>query len=421
MNNAHNSNNHPRFRDLLDDLQALERDGEHDAHCQGDSFSSNGWQWPFPDAGLSCNTPTGPPQQAVRSGYTTSVSPEAYLENPHQAQTHFSHPPWDTRSHTTACRQETEDRLSGDRRLRASHASPDSLSSEIYISDMSLLELGLSGDCTSVEESKSKEPEMATSPNVDANILCYLEPFNRGIDLPLSSQNISVSSQDEHLASRFDSHRPFSMLSSTTASELQSRSLITDPRITAGNDLVVSMSDVSEPLSSVKDILKCEDCEATFSGDFRQGNMGRHKRHVHGEKDYFCHYPSCTRVFKRADARKKHVRSRHPDDPSAHQTRDTERQDPHPNFPCLAPGCSHIFKRNAELIQHARTHVLQSERPHRCTHCDKSFLYPKDLQRHKTTHSKINSEPIYCHVDSCNSGFTRQDSLLRHMKRAHPT
>jgi hypothetical protein len=407
MNDAQNSNNRLGFCDLIDDLLALERDGEHDAQ---------------PNTGLSCNTPTGPPHQAVRSGCTTSVSPEAYLENSHQAQTYYSHPPWDTRSHTTACWQETEDRLFGDRRLRASHAPPDSTSSGICISDMSLLELDLSGDCTGVEESKSEVPKMATSPNVDANILRYLKPFNRGMDRPLNSHNIlyPVKIQDEHPASRFDSHQPFSMLSSTTASELQNQSLITDPRITAVNDLVISMSDVSEPVSSVEDILKCEDCEATFSGDFRRGNMARHKRHFHGEKAYFCHFPSCSRVFKRADARKKHVRSRHPDDPSAHHMRDTERQDPRLNYPCLAPGCTHIFKRNAELIQHSRTHVSQSERPYRCTYCDQSFLYPKDLQRHKTTHSEIESKLIYCHVDSCSSGFTRQDSLLRHMKRAHP-
>jgi hypothetical protein len=76
-----------------------------------------------------------------------------------------------------------------------------------------------------------------------------------------------------------------------------------------------SQSDNSD-LASERDpeILQCSTCEATFKGRYRKGNLTRHRRHHHGSNEtvFPCEMASCTRMFKRQDARLKHYRRHHP-------------------------------------------------------------------------------------------------------------
>ncbi|KAF2673104.1 hypothetical protein BT63DRAFT_410151 [Microthyrium microscopicum] len=58
---------------------------------------------------------------------------------------------------------------------------------------------------------------------------------------------------------------------------------------------------------------------------------------------------------------------------------------------------------------------VSHDRSHRCTECDKTFLYPKDLRRHLTTHSgHKNFNCAYC-IKS----FTRKDNMNRHVRDDH--
>ena len=65
------------------------------------------------------------------------------------------------------------------------------------------------------------------------------------------------------------------------------------------------------------DVLVCpfQDCAAQFTGEYRKGNLGRHRRQKHAGQvlRYPCHDKHCTRVFQRKDARLKHYRKAHPD------------------------------------------------------------------------------------------------------------
>ncbi|KAF2670760.1 hypothetical protein BT63DRAFT_353198, partial [Microthyrium microscopicum] len=54
-------------------------------------------------------------------------------------------------------------------------------------------------------------------------------------------------------------------------------------------------------------------------------------------------------------------------------------------------------------------------RPYNCDECERSFLYPKDLRRHKTTHS--GSKQYRCRI--CPKAFSRKDNLRRHMTNEH--
>jgi len=68
------------------------------------------------------------------------------------------------------------------------------------------------------------------------------------------------------------------------------------------------------------------------------------------------------------------------------------------------------------LILDNRHHARRYEkRPYNCDQCDRSFLYPKDLRRHKTTHT--GSKQYRC--GSCPKAFSRKDNLRRHMSNEH--
>lgn len=75
---------------------------------------------------------------------------------------------------------------------------------------------------------------------------------------------------------------------------------------------------LSELPDELPDVLECtfEGCHTQFTGDYRKGNLARHKRQRHGRHGSAvqvpCEVHGCGRVFKRKDARLKHYRKHHP-------------------------------------------------------------------------------------------------------------
>jgi uncharacterized Zn-finger protein len=55
------------------------------------------------------------------------------------------------------------------------------------------------------------------------------------------------------------------------------------------------------------------DCDATFRGDYRKGNLARHLRRIHRgiPGEYLCEKSGCFKSFNRSDARLKHYRKCH--------------------------------------------------------------------------------------------------------------
>ncbi|KNG51511.1 hypothetical protein TW65_01526 [Stemphylium lycopersici] len=65
----------------------------------------------------------------------------------------------------------------------------------------------------------------------------------------------------------------------------------------------------------IPDPLRCNmiGCNVAFNGKHRKGNLARHRKSVHGvDKRYECLERSCSKVFKRSDARRKHYKKYHP-------------------------------------------------------------------------------------------------------------
>jgi hypothetical protein len=137
------------------------------------------------------------------------------------------------------------------------------------------------------------------------------------------------------------------------------------------------------------DIYRCEVCGASFSGAYRRGNLGRHRRIKHTDSGHLhpCESDSCDKVFVRLDVRLKHYRKQHPNlvqAPAISRTRHEQNVYHH----CTEPGCERRFDTSGELSRHQRTHLSSSERPHKCQTCGQSFLYPKDLRRHEVIHER---------------------------------
>lgn len=72
----------------------------------------------------------------------------------------------------------------------------------------------------------------------------------------------------------------------------------------------------SEARLTIPELLCCdvEGCGRNFTGRYRQGNLGRHKRLQHSTRgNYPCQFPECPKAFNRSDARLKHYRKTHSD------------------------------------------------------------------------------------------------------------
>jgi ssDNA-binding Zn-finger/Zn-ribbon topoisomerase 1 len=347
--------------------------------------------------------------------------------------------------------------------------------------------LGLAGGSTNSTVSSYEEFKTATSFNTDVYYSWCATSSNEHLNGRLDLPDITITPPHGHSANGPSPDRSTFMLPLKNIFGHASSMMVEDQRIPTRDDSSVSswipaskelartsslsstsattssMSKASWSASESLQALRCDQCDLEFHGRYQRGNLTRHKRlrHMHKQMHYTCPDPVCGKTYKRSDALRKHCWKSHRslallDQPhtftaafDAHSTSDqrldvtntdaliapsiivagtlpaTEQQDVQPNYACPESGCTHVFERNAELIRHSRTHLSESERPYRCAQCDQSFLYPKDLRRHETTHSETNIGSIHCQVNSCLYGpgglsFTRRDGLLRHMRRTHP-
>jgi hypothetical protein len=86
--------------------------------------------------------------------------------------------------------------------------------------------------------------------------------------------------------------------------------------VSSKNDSISDTSSLrSKTSTSMPEVLHCDKCSVEFTGDYRNGNLARHKRLKHlGEQTrvYRCGDIFCTRVFQRQDSRLKHYRRQHP-------------------------------------------------------------------------------------------------------------
>jgi hypothetical protein len=91
-----------------------------------------------------------------------------------------------------------------------------------------------------------------------------------------------------------------------------------DPEPPVKSNLYFTSSCASEASSLTSDtaeVICCTElgCAAQFTGNYRKGNLARHRRIIHKRlESYICESNGCRRTFKRQDARLKHYRKYHP-------------------------------------------------------------------------------------------------------------
>ena len=93
---------------------------------------------------------------------------------------------------------------------------------------------------------------------------------------------------------------------------------------------------------------------------------------------------------------------------------------PSGSLKCEYPGCRFTYTKRDELRHHLRYHLPMVDRPYPCPQCHQRFLYPREVERHLSTHGlgRCHCCPILRCVRAVR-GFGRQDHLQRHMRKKH--
>ncbi|XP_055328358.1 zinc finger protein 112-like [Paramacrobiotus metropolitanus] len=166
----------------------------------------------------------------------------------------------------------------------------------------------------------------------------------------------------------------------------------------------------------------CDTCFKTYAS---KKSLKIHMRTHTGYKPYACHM--CPKRFAQTNVLKAHI--------NAH----TGRRD------WICKYCSKAFTQSAHLRTHEKIHLHRrdyycsycqqsfgskgvrdrhirqhtGEKPYKCSQCPKSFTRGESLKFHENAHKGI--RPYHCQHTGCQSTFTKQSSLKRHVTTCHST
>ncbi|XVE67438.1 hypothetical protein DITRI_Ditri08aG0160900 [Diplodiscus trichospermus] len=174
-----------------------------------------------------------------------------------------------------------------------------------------------------------------------------------------------------------------------------------------------------------------EGCGKTF---FDAGALRKHS-HIHGERQYVCHWEGCGKKFLDSSKLKRHFLIH------------TGERD----FICPHEGCGKAFSLDFNLRSHMKTH--SQENYHICPYpdCGKRYAHEYKLKNHIGTHHEKNTtpevtkyatpsekitktpkptgaaygsassdRPYVCPYESCDKAYIHEYKLKLHLRREHP-
>ena len=157
----------------------------------------------------------------------------------------------------------------------------------------------------------------------------------------------------------------------------------------------------------------CDSCEKSFS---RKDHLARHKKQFHEGQKLKC--PKCPAIYSQRSKLKKHVEKHHENTP------DNSENDQDPNElgegtsrgKVFCPICSKEFKWANERSRHIRE-VHSKDRRVKCPKCNQDFSRRETMERHCRRDHSNNVNNFSC--DICDKQFNRKDNLTRHIKEVH--
>ena len=211
--------------------------------------------------------------------------------------------------------------------------------------------------------------------------------------------------------------------------------------------------------SSLSDaVLSCpfEGCSALFSGRYRSGNLGRHRRQQHKNSvaPYRCEASGCMKSFVRTDARLKHYRRSHPELASSSpvifrsgsrvvsRKENADRSDKTRGAVYEFSGITGSSATTPVVRAADELHYMEEgsspattllsetwlQKSHedresiRCDTCQKTFGRAAELRRHNMSFHDLNTPEFSCPVPGCprrTEPFARKDKLRDHMEKMH--
>lgn len=172
----------------------------------------------------------------------------------------------------------------------------------------------------------------------------------------------------------------------------------------------------SDPVEPLMDLIASQDITSvTYSspsldGKMQLGKPSRAEDSVEDERDgsatsilsnetAVCQWKNCVAKFRNRSELRKHVRF---------HTLCAKF--------CEWAECKRFAEKRAILNKHLDTHI----KPHVCPErgCVHRAATLRDIQRHTCTHRSLSR--YYCLTDGCKRSFSRNDNVVRHIKKEHP-
>ncbi|CAH1779250.1 unnamed protein product [Owenia fusiformis] len=157
--------------------------------------------------------------------------------------------------------------------------------------------------------------------------------------------------------------------------------------------------------------LMCTECGDEFSLQPQlDKHMQEHRDEQVGSRVYAC--KQCSLEFMKMSLLREHMKT-HYKKRSSHSVKHHRQRVDRSGFTQKCSHCNKTFQKPSQLERHTRIHT--GDRPYKCSLCDKTFNQKGAMQTHMVKHT--GAKPFQC--DFCPSKFAQKGNLRVHIQRVH--